>query len=93
MPDDKPHVIPEFVEVYTLNVADPTSMVPSAEEASDWKLMFVRNSQVAPESVEVKTPPLPEAASLVPSADEVTACQLVAGALVGIQVSPEFVEL
>jgi hypothetical protein len=69
-----------------------TSLVPSAEEATDDQepsgaLLCV---QVVPESVEV-IKPLPAATSLVPSAEEASDDQELLGALVCIQVAPEFV--
>jgi hypothetical protein len=60
--------------------------------------------QVAPEFVEVKTAPpemrtpleyvgLSAATNLAPSAEEATEVQLLLGALVCVQVAPEFVEV
>jgi hypothetical protein len=49
--------------------------------------------QVKPESDEVKSASPPAATSLIPSAEEATEVQLLLGALVCVQVTPEFGEL
>ena len=87
-------VIPAFVEVEMPLPLSATSLVPSADEATQTQLLGEAvSAHVRPEVVETKMCPevvgvsaCAAAASTVPSADEATLVQKLLGALVCVQV-------